>query len=433
MNQVEKLYTIYQSGADICTDSRKITKGCIFFALKGESFNGNAFAVSALQNGAGIAVIDESSYDKGKEYLLVDDVLVSLQQLALYHRRKLNIPIIAITGSNGKTTTKELVSAVLATTYRTAYTQGNLNNHIGLPLTLLSVTAGHEMAVIEMGANHRNEIALLCSIAEPTHGLITNIGKAHLEGFGGLEGVKKGKGELYEHLKEHKGFIFINPDQPALVELLENYPAFKSYGLREDYDISGAAGGNGTFMELSWRKKQSKDAYRVKTQLTGNYNLPNVLAAACIGDHFKIPAQKICSAIEGYIPGNQRSQVVRRGSNTIILDAYNANPSSMEVALYNFNENYPGDKIAVIGDMLELGDDGDREHQSILELIAKMDFREVVVVGKNYGKYAGKLKGHFFDNSEEAKEWISKAGFSNAAILIKGSRGLKMEKTLEAF
>jgi len=433
MTDIQKLYEIFNAHPVICTDTRKITPGCLFFALKGDNFNGNTFAGAAISQGARLAVVDEKVFKTGENFFLVKDVLETLQQLALYHRRQLDIPFIAITGSNGKTTTKELVSAVLASKYETAFTRGNLNNHIGVPLTLLSVTKMHEMVVIEMGANHLREIDLLCRLAEPTHGMITNIGKAHLEGFGGLEGVKKGKGELYEFLKKNNGTVFINPDQQSLVELLEDYPNTISYGTGPQYDICGEATGKGAFLEVEWRKKNSDRSYHIKTNLAGSYNLPNVLAAACIGDFFGVKPDKICSVAGHYTPGNQRSQVVQKGSNVIVLDAYNANPSSMEAALKNFNENYGNDKMVVIGDMLELGEESESEHEAIAMLIAGMNFREVVLVGGNFGKCARKLKCRYFQNADEARDWIREAHVTNTAVLIKGSRGLMMEKTLEAF
>ena len=417
----------------VCTDTRKITPGCLFFALKGENFNGTTFAEQALEMGASCAVIDEPAFNKGNDYFLVPDVLIALQQVARHHRKQMQIPFIAITGSNGKTTTKELVSAVLSTTYKTCFTLGNLNNHIGVPLTLLSVTSSHEMAVIEMGANHREEIKLLCSIALPTHGLITNIGKAHLEGFGGMEGVKKGKGELYDFLKAQQQTIFINPDQQALVELQGDYTAAVSYGNKAEYDISGFGASRDGFLDVSWKKKNESTVYHVKTQLTGTYNLTNVLAAACVGDYFKIDPVHICRAIETYMPGNQRSQVIKTGDHTIVLDAYNANPTSMEAALRNFNDNYTGDKMVVVGDMLELGEESLKEHKAIADLIAKMNFKEVILVGPQFNAVTKNGHFHCFENAEAATSWIREHRFAGRSILIKGSRGLKMEKTLAGF
>jgi len=432
METTARLYSIFKEHPQVFTDTRKIIPGGVFFALKGEHFNGNAFAATAIQQGAACAVIDEAAFKKDDRFLLVPDVLTALQDLARHHRQQLHIPFIAITGSNGKTTSKELISVVLASRYKVSHTLGNLNNHIGVPLTLLSVSAADEMAVIEMGANHQQEIALLCSIAEPDYGLITNIGKAHLEGFGGLEGVKKGKGELFDFLKSRDHVIFVNPDQTALIELLDNYEHFKSYGRDHGYDISGTAEDNNGLLTVKWKKKHDDAVHTIKTALTGDYNLANVLAAACVGIHFGVSPELICRAVESYIPGNQRSQVLRRGTNTIILDAYNANPTSMEAALRNFNAHYKGEKMVVIGDMLELGDESDREHAAIAALIDQMNFREVVLVGNNFGASAAKLRCHYFKNADEATDWMSREKISNMSVLIKGSRGLKMEKTLEA-
>jgi UDP-N-acetylmuramoyl-tripeptide--D-alanyl-D-alanine ligase len=430
---IKKLYSLFLKNRLICTDTRKITRGCLFFALKGGNYNGNKFAAEALEKGAAYAIIDEEIYNKGPGFFLVPDVLNCLQQLSLYHRRKLNIPFIAITGSNGKTTTKELINAVLSMSYMTCSTTGNLNNHIGVPLTLLSVNDTHQMAVIEMGANHKNEIEFLCSLAEPDYGIITNIGKAHLEGFGGMEGVIKGKGELYSYLKSNGQTIIINPDQPLLVNLLADYSKRLTYGSKEEYDICGQLISSNNFLKVEWKSKSSEKVFEVKTNLTGEYNLNNILASICVGVHFKIPDEKIVQAIESYFPDNQRSQILNKGTNTIILDAYNANPTSMEAALKNINENYSGNKMLIIGGMLELGNESMKEHEAISAIIQKMKFSEILLVGENFKEFASKLKAHYFENSMEAKNWIQKKNFENTTVLIKGSRGLKMELTLEGF
>lgn len=432
-NQINDLYAYFVKNPVVCTDTRNISPGCIFFALKGEHFNGNSFAAKALELGASLAVIDEPGYNQGKGYFLVNNVLNALQGLAHVHRKTLKIPFIAITGSNGKTTTKELVSAVLSSEYKVLCTKGNLNNHIGVPLTILLVNDAHQFAVVEMGANHQKEIELLCKIASPGFGLITNIGKAHLEGFGGIEGVKKGKGELYEYLKKNNGLIFFNPDQQPLLELLDNYPNFLSYGSDKNYEISGHSQNDGTFLTVRWSKKGVPGENEIRTRLTGTYNLTNVLAAVCVGNYFQVSPEKICASIAAYEPGNQRSQVIHKGSNTIVLDAYNANPSSMEEALKNFNYNYKGPKMVVLGDMLELGKESEKEHAHIIDLIEQMNFDEVVLVGNHFFSSDRKTKGNYFNNSEDAKTWINSRKISNTSVLIKGSRGLQMEKTLEAF
>lgn len=430
---IEKLYDHFKLNPVVSTDTRKISPGCIFFALKGDSFNGNTFASKALELGAALVVIDEPEFDKGKGYFLVEDVLTALQQLALFHRRTFTFPFIAITGSNGKTTTKELTGAVLSGKYKVCATQGNLNNHIGVPLTLLQVNEKHQMAIIEMGANHQLEIAFLCELAEPTHGLITNIGKAHLEGFGGLEGVKKGKGELFSFLKLHNQTIFINTDQPALLELLGDYKNFVSYGIKHDAYISGNDVSVNNFLSVNWKNKEENTENNISTKLTGNYNLANVLAAVCLGNYFKISADIINQKIADYNPDNQRSQVIKKGNNTIILDAYNANPTSMEAALKNFTKNYTGKKMAVLGDMLELGKESMTEHGTILSQLETMPLDIILLVGENFNAYKGKSKAHFFMHADEAKTWIENLKPENFSVLIKGSRGLKMEITLTGF
>lgn len=430
---IEKLYDHFKLNPVVSTDTRKISPGCIFFALKGDSFNGNTFASKALELGAALVVIDEPEFDKGKGYFLVEDVLTALQQLALFHRRTFTFPFIAITGSNGKTTTKELTGAVLSGKYKVCATQGNLNNHIGVPLTLLQVNEKHQMAIIEMGANHQLEIAFLCELAEPTHGLITNIGKAHLEGFGGLEGVKKGKGELFSFLKLHNQTIFINTDQPALLELLGDYKNFVSYGIKHDAYISGNDVSVNNFLSVNWKNKEENTENNISTKLTGNYNLANVLAAVCLGNYFKISADIINQKIADYNPDNQRSQVIKKGNNTIILDAYNANPTSMEAALKNFTKNYTGKKMAVLGDMLELGKESMMEHGNILSQLETMPLDIILLVGENFNAYKGKSKAHFFMHADEAKTWIENLKPENFSVLIKGSRGLKMEITLTGF
>ncbi|MEO5571448.1 MAG: UDP-N-acetylmuramoyl-tripeptide--D-alanyl-D-alanine ligase [Bacteroidia bacterium] len=437
---IENIYSKFISADQtVCTDTRKISAGCLFFALRGENFNGNDFAIDSIKKGAGYAIVDDENFKPDERLIVVHDVLKTLQQLATFHRRQLKTKMIALTGSNGKTTTKELINAVLSQKFNTHATQGNLNNHIGVPLTLLSLKSSHEIAVIEMGANHQKEIELLSKIAEPDFGLITNIGKAHLEGFGGIEGVKKGKGELYDYLKKTNGKIFLHADDAILNKLCGDYASIITYGSSKNFDFTGTIEESKPFLQINWYSKNNSEKEIVSSNLTGNYNFENILAAVCIGKYFGVEKEGIKKGIENYVPSNQRSQVVKKNSNTFILDYYNANPSSMEAALLNFEKNYSEKKIAILGDMLELGDESEREHLNIIELLKKLNVEEIILVGKNFNQFSNKLnprKGsnlHFLNNSDEANTFIQKQNFLNASILIKGSRGLKMEKIMEAF
>jgi len=337
---IAHLHSLFLNSTGVCTDTRKLLKGNIYFALKGPSFDGNKFALQAIQQGAIAAIVDDSSL-KGENIYLVENVLTTLQQLATYHRQVLKIPVIGLTGSNGKTTTKELISRVLGTSYNVLFTEGNLNNHIGVPLTLLRLKSEHQIAVIEMGANHQGEIRELSMIALPNFGLITNIGKAHLEGFGGIEGVIKGKTELYRHLMENDGVIFCRKNNELLTNNLNHYQKVIFYSTQVDNCICGEISTPASVVKFNWFENQNR-IDEIITHLTGDYNLENLVAAVCIGRYFNITPDKIKTAIEGYIPENQRSQIEISGSNTIIIDAYNANPSSMEAALKNLSENYDG-------------------------------------------------------------------------------------------
>ena len=429
MTTTAQLYSIFLNHPHVITDTRKLIKGGIFFALKGGNFNGNHFATQALNEGASYAVIDEIIQSNDERLLLVDDVLKALQDLATYHRIQTKIPVLAITGSNGKTTTKELISAVLSKKYNVNYTQGNLNNHIGVPLTLLSITNENDFAVVEMGANHQKEIELLASIAQPDFGLITNIGKAHLEGFGGIEGVKKGKGELYQNLKLNQKLIFVQKNSEALCDLLGNYNHFISYGSSAEFNVCGHAVSGNEFLKVKIEKPFDNT---IQTNLTGNYNLDNVLVAVAVGNHFGVKESDIKDAIENYQPSNQRSQIIRKENSTIILDAYNANPSSMQVALDNFNKSFEGYKIIALGEMLELGVESESEHQRIGNLIQEVNPQKIILVGKNFKSIATTLNANFFETSDEASEWLKNHLPTNFTILIKGSRGSRMEKLLEA-
>ncbi|RIA10570.1 UDP-N-acetylmuramoyl-tripeptide--D-alanyl-D-alanine ligase [Flavobacteriaceae bacterium MAR_2010_72] len=422
---IQNLYNLFQECQSISTDTRKITPDTMFFALKGENFNGNSFAKTALELGALYCIIDEKEYLINDNCILVDDVLKALQELANYHRKQLNTPIIALTGSNGKTTTKELINAVLSTQFKTVATKGNLNNHIGVPLTLLSLSKDVEIGIVEMGANHHKEIEFLCQIALPDYGLITNFGKAHLEGFGSIEGVIKAKSELYEHLKQHNKTIFVNLDDPVQVKQVANYAKVITFGTSSP----------NTVLELKSTQPLLSFEYQnttVNSHLTGAYNFNNICAAIAIGDYFKVSPEHIKKAIENYVPTNNRSQILHKHSNTIILDAYNANPTSMLAALENFKQSNSDQKIVFLGDMFELGKDAAIEHQNIVNYIEEHITADVNLVGSNFFKT--KTTKPFvkkFETFETLKEHLINQKFEDKLILIKGSRGMALERVLE--
>jgi len=421
---IDNLYKLFLKHNSVQTDTRHLKQGDLFFALKGPNFNGNAFAQQALDQGAAYAVIDDPTYTvPGKTYL-VNDCLTGLQLLAKHHRRQFTIPIIAITGSNGKTTTKELVHAVLSSTYRTYTTEGNLNNHIGVPLTILKIKKDAEFAVIEMGANHVGEIASYCNITVPTHGLITNCGKAHLEGFGGIEGVRKGKGELFDFLRQYNGGAFVMWDYEYLRPMCKGIQRVYKYGTAET-ELVGNTIGEDTLMRIQFTKGHDAS---LSTKLAGNYNLPNVLAAVAVGKFFHVPDEKIDKAIESYTPSNSRSQLMQRSSNRIILDAYNANPSSMNVAIEHFSKQQ-GPKILILGGMAEMGSESLKEHQNVIDEIKKHDWKDVVLVGGDFLKLEHPYTQ--LSSSPEAGEWLQKNRIVNSSLLIKGSRSMQMEKVLD--
>jgi UDP-N-acetylmuramoyl-tripeptide--D-alanyl-D-alanine ligase len=424
--QIEQLYQLYLKHPSVQTDTRKLKPGDLYFALKGEQFNGNRFSLEALEKGAVAAIVDEEVGQENPSIIRVEDVLQTLQDLAKYHRLQLNIPFLAITGSNGKTTTKELVHAVLSSHYKTSTTEGNLNNHIGIPLTILKVPNDAEIAVIEMGANHQKEIASYCTYTLPTHGLINNVGKAHLEGFGGIEGVKKGKGELYDYIRNSGGTIFINTDFEYLAEMSKGISNMISYG-SANATTTGKIKQTDPF--LSVEITSLHQPVLLHTQLVGDYNLPNVLAAVSIGNYFKVPFEKIKSAIENYTPSNSRSQLIVRDRNKIILDAYNANPSSMKAAIENFANMKGENKIVMLGAMAELGEESQAEHRNIISLLQKYHWDFVSLVGGDFLKIDHPYQQ--FENSSEAAQWFKSQEFANKHILIKGSRSMKMEKILE--
>jgi len=431
MLNTEELYKYFLEQQLVSTDTRNLPKNCIFFALKGPSFNGNTFAMQALEKGAAYAVVDEEAGNDPR-LLRVKNVLKSLQDLATHHRRVLDIHVLAITGSNGKTTTKELCHAILRRDFETVATKGNLNNHIGVPLTLLKLSDEHDMAIVEMGANHQQEIAELCKIAMPDYGMISNIGKAHLEGFGGIEGVIKGKGEMYDYLRGHGGLIFVHLDNTILREQLKGYDSIITYGESEKVQYRGKIIPNlSGFLDV---EVTHPFPLHIKTKLTGDYNFTNVMSAVAVGSHFGVDPYDIKEAIENYTPDNQRSQVVKMDGLTIIQDFYNANPTSMQAALENFDKHFFGQKkIIALGEMLELGADADGEHARIAEFAAKTKDAQILFVGKYFEAPAKNVNALHFNTSVECKEWLQKNKPASAQILIKGSRGSKMEVLMEAF
>lgn len=424
--QIEQLYQLYLKHPHIQTDTRKLKSGELFFALKGETFNGNLFAQQALEKGAAVVVVDEETGVDSPLIFRVQDVLDTLQQLAKYHRLQLKIPVLAITGSNGKTTTKELIHAVLSSQFKTSTTEGNLNNHIGIPLTLLKIPMDAEIAVVEMGANHQQEIAGYCTYTLPTHGLINNVGKAHLEGFGGIEGVKKGKGELYDFIRESNGTIFMNTDFEYLHEMSKGIKHVFTYG-SSNAAITGKIAENTPFLTVELTGFDSPAL--IHTRLVGDYNLPNVLAAVAVGTYFKVPFERIQKAIEAYIPSNSRSQMIQKDGHHIILDAYNANPSSMKAAIENFSKLESTSKILMLGAMAELGAESMHEHQEVINLIKKYNWKDVILVGGDFLK----LNPPFivFEHAGQARDWFQTNVPPGSHILIKGSRSMKMERILE--
>lgn len=425
--EIQKLYTLFLEKENISTDTRNINKNCLFFALKGESFDGNQFAQQALDSGAAYAVVDDEHVVISDKYILVDDVLTTLQNLANHHRKQFKIPVIGITGSNGKTTTKELIYTVLSKKYNTLATQGNLNNHIGVPLTLLSLKKDTEIAIIEMGANHIGEIEFLSKIAEPNFGIITNIGKAHIEGFGSYQGVVQTKSELYKFIKQSEGFLFVNEDDELLMDLSSeiNRIGYGENAKSHDFKL----------IESSPNLKIAWDNNIITTNLYGKYNFPNIMAAICVGNYFNVDEQDIIDAIANYISTNNRSQLAEIGENTYYMDAYNANPTSMNAAIDTFVEGKFSNKLMILGDMLELGSVSYEEHVNIIEK-ALSNQLETIFVGNNFFELSDKYKTvkqlHFFKNYEEVINWFSNNQPKNRNVLVKGSRGIKLEKIVEA-
>jgi UDP-N-acetylmuramoyl-tripeptide--D-alanyl-D-alanine ligase len=420
------LYQRFLEAGTVSTDTRQITPGSIFFALKGDRFNANEFAQQALAKGARYAVVDEQKYAIDDHYILVNDVLQALQQLARHHRDQLKIPVVGLTGSNGKTTSKELISAVLGKKFKTYATRGNLNNHIGVPLTILSINSTHEIAVVEMGANHLGEIALLCTIANPTHGLITNIGKAHIGTFGGFENIIRAKSELYQHLINTNGTVFINSQNAVLATMAKRFTGPVFYPAPGDYYHSELIEAD-PYVTL-----RAENGEVVKTNLIGQYNFENIAAALCIGKFFGVNGSLANEAVATYMPSNMRSQIVMKGNNTIILDAYNANPSSMQAAIENLSGMKANRKVVILGDMFELEEEAGKEHSAIGKLIREKEFYEVYLCGALFKSALGEVPWAMnFEKKEELAAYLSRHPIKNATILVKASRGIGLETIVE--
>jgi UDP-N-acetylmuramoyl-tripeptide--D-alanyl-D-alanine ligase len=426
MSRIENLYARFAESGVVSTDTRKIIPGSLFFALKGDKFNANEFADEALQKGARYVVIDEQEHKKSERHILVDSVLETLQQLARFHRDQLNIPVIALTGSNGKTTTKELANAVLSKKYNVFATKGNLNNHIGVPLTILGIDPSAEIAVVEMGANHVGEIALLSQIANPTHGFITNIGKAHIGTFGGFENIVRGKAELFEHLRANNGVPFINSLNPLLADLGKKFARPVFYPAKGDYYHAEFVSAD-PMVTI-----RADNGAQVETQLIGGYNFENIAAALCVGKYFGVDAQEANKAVASYVPGNMRSQVLHKGSNTIILDAYNANPSSMQAAIENLAAMRSANKVLILGDMFELEGEADKEHQAIGKLIRETGVSNVYLCGNLIKAALREMPtARYFVKKEELITELKQFPIKNATVLVKASRGIGLETIVD--
>ena len=424
--RIPELYSKFLESAGISTDTRNIAPGSMFFALRGDRFNANEFAAEALAKGASYAVVDQAEFAKGKSYILVPDTLYALQKLARCHRDRLEIPILGLTGSNGKTTTKELIHAILSRRFKVHATRGNLNNHIGVPLTVLSIKPHHEIAVVEMGANHVGEIAMLCGIADPTHGLITNIGRAHIGLFGGIEQIARAKGELYDHLAARNGVVFVNSQNALLTGMAKKFKSTVAYPASGDYYTAQLLGAD-PYVRLI-----ADNGQEVTTQLIGAYNFENLAAALCVGKFFGVDPEEANAAVAAYRPENMRSQVVQKGSNTIILDAYNANPSSMQAAIENLLAMPGSRKVLILGDMFELGDESEREHRLLASTIKQHEFSEVYLCGTLMAVAAEELPhAHYFSNKDDLIRALKSAEINDAVILVKASRGIGLEEVVE--
>jgi len=423
---IQDIHNLFLKCSSVSIDTRKIEKDSLFFAIKGENFDANTFAASALDLGALYVVIDNAAYFIDERTILVENSLETLQELAKFHRAYLKLPIVALTGSNGKTTTKELINVVLSKKYKTKATVGNLNNHIGVPLTLLSFTKETEVGIVEMGANHKKEIEFLCEIAQPDYGYITNFGKAHLEGFGGVEGVIAGKSEMYQYLAKNDKEVFVNLEDPIQIEKSKDIKSF-TFGLhKEDANINIKSIKANPFVVVDYEN------FTVESHLIGLYNANNINAAVAIGNYFKVENEAVKEAIENYIPENNRSQLLKKGSNEIILDAYNANPSSMAVAITNFLQLENQNKVMILGDMFELGVESQQEHQLIVDSLANQEIATCYLIGKSfYENQVSRENIKFFETFDAFAAFLKTTIFDHNTILIKGSRGMALERTLE--
>ncbi len=429
MKNLDKIVTLFRKCSGISTDTRKLENGSLFFALSGENFNGNHFASEAIEKGAAVAIVDDPKFvpENDDRYILVENTLNALQELAKFHRQQFDIPILAITGTNGKTTTKELCAAVLSSEKSICSTKGNFNNHIGVPLTLLNINHKTEAVIVEMGANHPGEIAKLCEIAQPTHGLITNIGKAHLEGFGDFQGVINTKNELYQFLKNNTGTVFVNKDNPLLMDLSEGIAGI-TYG-NPPADVEGKLKKNKPLTEIIWYRKTGNT--NIQTQLYGSYNFSNVMAAIAVGKYFGISEPGIARALKNYQPDNNRSQLYQTQNNTLILDAYNANPESMALAIDDFAKHRFSNPVLILGDMFELGKSAEEEHNKIIEKLKKTDFQQIIFVGKDFYKTVPAHLYRKFVTTKEAAQYLKSHPIKDAHILIKGSRGMQLESIIQ--
>jgi UDP-N-acetylmuramoyl-tripeptide--D-alanyl-D-alanine ligase len=429
---IEEIYQLFCRFPAISTDTRKPVRDSIFFALRGDKFNGNTFAMSALQNGAAYAVTDDINLTGNPHIILVDNTLIALQQLAAFHRSKLKTSIIAITGSNGKTTTKELIAKILSCRFSIYSTEANLNNHIGVPLTILKIKGSDQFGVVEMGANHAGEIAALCQIAQPDFGLITNIGRAHLEGFGSIEGVKKAKKELYEYLKISHGKVFVNCGNPVLMEMLTGFPGeIIRYGNCIGSVLGGIAIKADPYLSLSVSPAGQKDkSVGIKTRIPGDFNTENILAALGVGYYFRIDLKEMINAVMKYVPGNLRSQVMKTNHNTLFVDAYNANPTSMQAAISNFMNSPGKNKILIIGEMAELGDATETEHLTLISELAELAAERIFLVGNSFYNYKVPVEFMRFRNAQELSEWLKENPIKDSNIMLKGSRIAGLEKLI---
>lgn len=423
--KIDDLYLRFKQCSSVSTDTRKLTKHCMYFALKGDNFDGNKFVSQALDGGSKYCVVDDASAVLNDNCILVDDVLKSLQQLATYHRNKIKVPIIALTGSNGKTTTKELIATVLSTTYNVKATQGNLNNHIGVPLTLLSFTQNLDYGIVEMGANHQKEIQFLAELAQPDYGLITNFGKAHLEGFGGVEGIIKGKSELYDFIKANNKWAFINADDEKQVKQIGDYENIISFGSNDGCDFTV------DFLDAKPYVTLRFDDTVINSQLIGNYNYSNMAVAVAIGRYFNVSRDNIKYAIESFRPDNNRSEIIEKGTMNIILDAYNANPTSMIAAITNFKQLDAKRKFLFLGDMFELGDEAKQEHQAITNLVQDNFNENIYLIGENFFETNSTTGVNKYASFEDLKHTLSSLELEGSTILIKGSRGMALERILD--